>query len=77
MNDNTPPPSGNCPQCSNPRIGGEKNPAFPFCSHRCKMVDLGRWLNGEYRIPLMSGVTERTDPSADEVEAANNRDMFN
>lgn len=23
----------------------------PFCSERCKMVDLGRWLGGEYRIP--------------------------
>jgi hypothetical protein len=23
---------------------------FPFCSERCKMVDLGRWLEGEYRI---------------------------
>jgi endogenous inhibitor of DNA gyrase (YacG/DUF329 family) len=23
----------------------------PFCSERCKMVDLGRWLNEEYVIP--------------------------
>lgn len=23
----------------------------PFCSERCKMADLGRWLSGEYRIP--------------------------
>jgi len=23
----------------------------PFCSERCKMVDLGRWLGGQYRIP--------------------------
>ena len=22
----------------------------PFCSERCKMADLGRWLSGEYRI---------------------------
>ncbi len=27
------------------------NPAFPFCSPRCKLVDLGRWLGEEYRIP--------------------------
>ena len=25
-------------------------PYFPFCSERCKMVDLGKWLDGEYRI---------------------------
>ncbi|MBA3885711.1 MAG: DNA gyrase inhibitor YacG [Acidobacteria bacterium] len=23
----------------------------PFCSERCKLVDLGRWLAGEYRVP--------------------------
>jgi hypothetical protein len=23
----------------------------PFCSERCRMADLGRWLNEEYRIP--------------------------
>jgi endogenous inhibitor of DNA gyrase (YacG/DUF329 family) len=27
------------------------NPAFPFCSPQCKLVDLGRWLDGAYRIP--------------------------
>jgi endogenous inhibitor of DNA gyrase (YacG/DUF329 family) len=24
---------------------------FPFCSERCQMVDLGRWLNEDYSIP--------------------------
>jgi hypothetical protein len=24
----------------------------PFCSTRCKMVDLGNWLNEAYRIPV-------------------------
>ena len=23
----------------------------PFCSERCKMADLGRWLTGAYRVP--------------------------
>jgi hypothetical protein len=23
---------------------------FPFCGERCKMVDLGRWMSGSYRI---------------------------
>lgn len=27
------------------------NPHFPFCSQRCKAVDLGRWLVGDYAIP--------------------------
>lgn len=28
----------------------EAAPFRPFCSHRCKMVDLGRWLDGTYSI---------------------------
>ncbi len=37
-------------------------PQRPFCSERCKMVDLGRWLNEEYRVsePL-AGETELPD----------------
>ena len=26
-------------------------PSFPFCSDRCKLVDLGRWIDGDYAIP--------------------------
>jgi endogenous inhibitor of DNA gyrase (YacG/DUF329 family) len=27
-------------------------PAFrPFCSERCKLLDLGRWLSEDYRVP--------------------------
>ena len=27
------------------------NRAFPFCSERCRLLDLGKWLDGEYRVP--------------------------
>ena len=32
------------------------NPAvpFPFCSERCKLIDLGRWLDGKYQIPAVA-----------------------
>jgi len=26
-------------------------PGFPFCSERCKLIDLGRWIDGAYSIP--------------------------
>ncbi|HEY8927147.1 MAG TPA: DNA gyrase inhibitor YacG [Polyangia bacterium] len=29
---------------------GQRRP-FPFCSTRCRMADLGSWLDGSYRIP--------------------------
>ena len=41
-----------CPSCkrkSAPKKDGNKS--FPFCSERCLMADLGRWLNEEYRVP--------------------------
>ena len=34
---------------------------FPFCSERCKLVDLGRWLDGKYQVPV---VEEDGDESA-------------
>ena len=40
-----------CPTCR--RVAAERsaNPAFPFCSERCRLIDLGRWLGEEYRVP--------------------------
>ena len=29
----------------------EDNPFHPFCSERCRLIDLGKWLEGSYRIP--------------------------
>ena len=68
----TSPPSdgGKCAQCGGPRGLRPDNAAFPFCSARCKTIDLGKWLNGEYRIPVGAGVTERSGPSHDELEWA-------
>jgi len=41
-----------CPICAKPVPARAENPAFPFCSARCKMVDLGKWLNEEYSVPV-------------------------
>ena len=37
----------NCPQCGAPAV----KPHTPFCSRRCSQLDLGKWLNEEYRVP--------------------------
>jgi len=39
-----------CPTCR-VRVVWDQSPYRPFCSERCKLVDLGKWLNEEYRIP--------------------------
>ena len=40
-----------CPTCKAEIKPREENVAFPFCSPRCKAVDLGRWFTGSYRVP--------------------------
>ena len=39
-----------CPTCRK-ETAWQGNPFRPFCSERCKMIDLGAWANGEYRVP--------------------------
>jgi endogenous inhibitor of DNA gyrase (YacG/DUF329 family) len=42
-----------CPICDRAmdHQGPKEWPDWPFCSPRCKLVDLGRWLGEEYRVP--------------------------
>ena len=54
-----------CPTCR-ARVTKEAAPKlFPFCSERCHLVDLGRWLGEEYRVP---------GEPAEVVAAADDRD---
>jgi len=49
-----------CPICKTAfKLQGSEH--LPFCSVRCKNVDLGRWLDEEYSVPH--------EPSEDELEA--------
>lgn len=44
-----------CPICKKPVPDDRTAPGgkfFPFCSERCKLIDLGRWLDGKYQIPV-------------------------
>lgn len=40
-----------CPNCDKPAKATPENPWRPFCSERCKLIDLGEWLKEERRIP--------------------------
>ncbi|NCO66936.1 MAG: DNA gyrase inhibitor YacG [Nitrospirae bacterium CG_4_10_14_0_8_um_filter_41_23] len=42
-----------CPVCKNTTTW-EENPWRPFCSERCKLIDLGKWVSEEYKIPIKS-----------------------
>jgi endogenous inhibitor of DNA gyrase (YacG/DUF329 family) len=40
-----------CAICSKPVPPRRENRSYPFCSDRCRLVDLSKWLGEEYRIP--------------------------
>lgn len=39
-----------CPTCRQP-VSADDAPYRPFCCRRCKLVDLGKWLDGDYALP--------------------------
>jgi uncharacterized protein len=45
-----------CPECGKPSA----RETYPFCSPRCKAIDLNRWLSGAYAIPVTEA-EENTD----------------
>lgn len=53
-----------CPICKQPVPEQErqrKGSFYPFCSQRCKLIDLGRWLGGKYQIPVVEEDESRPD----------------
>jgi endogenous inhibitor of DNA gyrase (YacG/DUF329 family) len=48
----------------------EGNAAFPFCSPRCRTIDLGAWLGEEYRVPVGEDETERDGVSEQAVRGS-------
>jgi len=51
-----------CPQCGRNVAWDTTNRYRPFCSERCRLIDLGAWASENYRIPVQD--------SKDEVESA-------
>ena len=56
-----------CPQCG----GTAVKPHTPFCSRRCAQLDLGNWLNEEYRVPAHEA---QDDADLDAMLANANKD---
>ena len=60
------PAPGQCPICA--AAGDPTGRLSPFCSERCKWIDLGRWFSGAYRVPAVAPPGE-TDAEAGEEAA--------
>ena len=58
-----------CPICKR-SVAWEGNPFHPFCSERCKLIDLDNWLEERYRI---SARTDTREKDAAEEEPADTK----
>ena len=52
-----------CPQCGNSSEYSPRNSFRPFCSERCRLLDLGEWAEGSYKVP-----TEPHELTPEELE---------
>jgi endogenous inhibitor of DNA gyrase (YacG/DUF329 family) len=43
-------PKVDCPACGSSTVYTSGNPFRPFCSERCKVIDLGAWASDQYRV---------------------------
>ncbi|PIS11713.1 MAG: DNA gyrase inhibitor YacG [Bdellovibrio sp. CG10_big_fil_rev_8_21_14_0_10_47_8] len=52
-----------CPHCGADSIYAPTNPTRPFCSERCRLMDLGEWASGGYAIPSEENASIQDLPS--------------
>jgi endogenous inhibitor of DNA gyrase (YacG/DUF329 family) len=50
-----------CPECGARLEVPANHPPRPFCSTRCKLIDLGRWMNEEIRIPVAAPLSTESN----------------
>ncbi len=54
-----------CPNCAKKIEWSDKNPYRPFCSERCKQIDLGAWAEEKYVIPAANPADDPLDDEPD------------
>jgi len=57
-----------CPRCGAPAAFSAANRWRPFCSERCKLVDLGNWASERYRVPEATPPPGDADPDHEAPE---------
>ncbi len=54
-----------CPRCGKLSEYRPENRSRPFCSERCRLIDLGNWASESYRMPVEEGKNDpEDDPSS-------------
>ena len=60
----------NCPTCKSSIVWNKKNPSKPFCSERCKLIDLGEWADESYTIASQTVHSFDYDPTIEATETS-------
>ncbi len=58
----------NCPVCAKRSVWSTENRFRPFCSERCKQIDLGAWASEEYRIPTVQSDPGQVLPTEPDID---------
>ena len=61
-----------CPICKK-EVVFEGNPFRPFCSERCKLIDLDNWLSERYRIRVVAEEAAAVETLPTDTDAKDNR----
>lgn len=61
-----------CPQCGRLTFYSPDNAYRPFCSERCRLIDLGQWADGTYRVPTQEHAQVDIDHVENESEYNSN-----
>lgn len=57
-----------CPRCGTHATYLPENPWRPFCSERCRVIDLGNWASEAYRVPESQKDDSEAPPEADAAD---------
>jgi endogenous inhibitor of DNA gyrase (YacG/DUF329 family) len=64
-----------CPHCGTPVEWTPKSRWRPFCSERCRLIDLGAWASEAYRVPVSNSPDpdDGTPPAPEDAHAPDSR----
>ena len=69
-----------CPTCDKEVVWSAESPSRPFCSERCKLIDLGDWAAENHRIadktPLDASLSEELLDALEQQSIGQDNDFF-
>lgn len=55
-----------CPNCKKDVVWSPESQYRPFCSERCRLIDLGAWADGSYAVPTQESPEDSANEAAND-----------